>query len=70
MNLRSVSQMVYELELCKEEHYFAEAHFLHRDCEIKMGNVFIQTNAISKQKKIALPDWCQMKVLLKGFQMT
>ena len=27
-------------------------------------------NAISKQKKMAIPDWRQMKVLSKGFQMT
>ena len=43
---------------------------LHRDCKTGKGKVFIQTNAISKRKKIALPDWCQMKVLSKGFQMT
>ena len=43
---------------------------LYMDCETEMGNVFIQTNAISKQKKIAIPAWRQMKVRLKGFQMT
>ena len=40
------------------------------DCETEMGNVFTETNAISKRKKIAIPAWRQMKVLLKGFQMT
>ena len=35
-----------------------------------MGNVFTQTNAISKQKKKALPDWRQMNELSKGFEMT
>ena len=50
-------------------HYFAKMHFLHRDCETEIGNIFIQTNAISKRKKIEIPDWRQMKVLLKGFQM-
>ena len=34
-----------------------ENAFLYRDCEIEMGNVFIQTNAISKPKKIAIPAW-------------
>ena len=43
---------------------------LHRDCKTEMGSVFIQTNAISKRKKIAIPDLRQMKVLSKGFQMT
>ena len=33
------------------------------DRKAEMGNVFTQTNAISKRKKIAIPDWCQMKVL-------
>ena len=47
-----------------------ENAFLYRDCEIEMGNVFIQTNAISKPKKIAIPAWRQMKVLSRGFQMT
>ena len=35
-----------------------------------MGKVFTQTNAISKRKEIAIPDWRQMKVFLKGFKMT
>ena len=39
------------------------------DCETEIGNVFIQTYAISKQKKIIMRDWRHMKVLLKGFQM-
>ena len=29
-------------------------HLLLRDCEIQVGSVFIQTNAILKQKKIAI----------------
>ena len=33
------------------------------DRKAEMGNVFTQTYAISKRKKIALPDLCQMKVL-------
>ena len=45
-------------------------HFFHRDCETETGNVFTQTNVISKRKKIAMPDWRQMKVLSKGFKMT
>ena len=39
-------------------------------CETELGNVFIQTNAISKQRKMAIPDRYQKKVLSKGFQMT
>ena len=38
-------------------------HFFHRDCKTETSNVFNQTDAISKRKKIAIPDWCQMKVL-------
>ena len=44
--------------------------FLYKDCKSEMGNIFIQTNTISKWKKVAIPDWRQMKVLSKGFQMT
>ena len=40
------------------------------DCKAEMGNIFIQTNAISKSKKMAILDWRQMKVLLKDFQKT
>ena len=43
-------------QLCKEKHYFAKIHFFHRDCETEICNVFAQTNAIFKQKKIAIPD--------------
>ena len=45
-------------------------HFFHKDCETEIGKISTQTNAISKQKNIELPDWLQMKVLLKCFQMT
>ena len=45
-------------------------HFSHRDCETEIGNIFTQTDAISKRKKIAIPDWRQMKVLSKGLKMT
>ena len=62
--------MVKKLELCKEKQYFAKMHFFHRDCETEIGNIFTQTDAISKRKKIAIPDWRQMKVLSKGFKMT
>ena len=44
-----------------------ENAFLYRDCKTEMGNVFTQTDAISKQKKIAMPDWRQMKKTFKGF---
>ena len=54
----------------QREALICENTLLYRDCETEMGNVFIQTNAISKRKKIAIPAWRQMKVLLKGFQMT
>ena len=30
---------------------------LHRDCKTEIGNAFTQTDAISKQIKIAVPDW-------------
>ena len=40
------------------------------DFKAEMGNIFIQTNAISKRKKIAIPAWRQMKVLSKGFKTT
>ena len=50
---------------------FLPNFFAHpvRDCETEMGKVFTQTNAISKQKEIAIPDWRQMKDLFKSFQM-
>ena len=35
-------------------------HFLHRDCKTEMGNIFTQTNAISKQKKIEIPDTAKL----------
>ena len=59
-----------EARALQREALFFENAFLHRDCKTKMSSVFIQTNAISKRKKIALPDWCQIKVLSKGFQIT
>ena len=62
----SVSQTVYKLEPCKEKHKFAK---LRWDCKTGMGKVFTKTNAISKRKKIELPDWRLMKVLSKGLQM-
>ena len=54
----------------QREALFSENAFLYRDCETEMGNVFTQTNAIPKRIKIEIPDWRQMKVLSKGFQMT
>ena len=36
-------------------------------CDIEMGNVFTQTYAIFKQKKIKTPDRRKMKVLMKRF---
>ena len=50
-------QTISELKLFKENHYFAKMHFLHRDCESEIRNVFTQTDAISERKKIAVPDW-------------
>ena len=41
-----------------------------RGCDTEIGNVFTHKNAISKRLKIAISEWRQMKVLLKGFQMT
>ena len=43
-------------------------HFFHRDCETEIGKVFTQTDAISKRKKIAIPDWHQMKYLFKNYK--
>jgi len=37
---------------------------------IEMADICAQTIAISKQKKKAIPDWCQKNVLSKGYQMT
>ena len=54
----------------QREALICENALLYRDCETEMGNVFTQTNAISKRKKIAIPAWRQMKVLSKRFQMT
>ena len=54
----------------QREALICENAFSYRDSETEMDNVFTQTNAISKQKKIAIPAWRQMKVLSKGFQMT
>ena len=28
----------------------------HRDCKTEIGNIFTQTNAVSKRKKIEIPD--------------
>ena len=44
-------------------------HFFHRGCETEIGNIFTQTNAISKRKKIEISDWRQMKKFFKGFKM-
>ena len=44
-------------------------HFFYRDCETEIGNIFTQTDAIFEQKKIALPDWRQMKDLFEIFKM-
>ena len=41
----------------------------HKDCETEIGNVFTQTNAISKQKKIEILDWRQMKTFFKSSKM-
>ena len=35
----------------------------------EIGNDCTKINAISKWEKVAIPDWRQMKVLSKGFQM-
>ena len=59
-----------EARALQREALFSENAFLYRDCETEMGNVFTQTNAIPKRIKIEIPDWRQMKVLSKGFQMT
>ena len=37
--------------------------------QTEMGNIFTQTKAISKQKKIEIPDWRQIKVLSKDFKV-
>ena len=34
----------------------AKMHFLHMNCKTEIGNIFTQTDAICKQKKIAMPD--------------
>ena len=44
-------------------------HFFHRDCETEIGNIFTQTDAFSKRKKITIPDWRKMKDLFKSFLM-
>ena len=44
----------------QREALICENAFLHRDCKTEMGNVFAQTIAISKRKKIAIPNWRQM----------
>ena len=54
----------------QKEALICQNAFFYRDRETEMGNIFTQTNVISKRKKIAIPDWRQMKVLSKGFQMT
>ena len=60
---------VQELELSKVRHLFAELHLFQRDCKNKFGNISTQTNAISKRKKIEIPDWRQMEEIFKGFKM-
>ena len=42
----------------QKEAIISENIFLFKDCETEMGNIFTQTNAISKQKKITIPAWC------------
>ena len=43
-------------------------HSFNRDCKTEIGNIVTQTDAISKRKKIAIPDWRQMKKKIKEFQ--
>ena len=50
-------------------HHFAELHLFQRDCKNKFVIIFTQTNAISKRKKIEIPDWRQMKEFFKGLKM-
>ena len=56
-------------QICISNGLRAKMHFFHKDCETEMGKVFTQTNAISKQRQIAIPDWRQMKDFFKSFQM-
>ena len=56
-------------ELSKLRHHFAKLHLYQKNCKNKFGNIFTQTNAISKRKKIEIPDWRQMKEFFKGFKM-
>ena len=44
--------------------------FSHRDCGTGMTEGFTQTDAISKLRGMARPDWRQTGVNLKGFQVT
>ena len=55
---------------CQSEELFAKMHLFQWDCNNKFGKIFIQTDAISKRKKIAIPDLRQMNLLSKGFKMT
>ena len=41
-----------EARVLQRESLICQNAFLHRDCETEMGNVFIQTNAISKQTRL------------------
>ena len=45
-------------------------HFLDRDCETEIGNIFTQLlMQFLNEKKMETPDWRQMKELSKNFEM-
>ena len=51
-----------EVRAFQKEVLICENAFIHRDCITGIGNVFTQTDTISKRKKIAILAWRQMKV--------
>ena len=64
-----VSQTVWKLEPCKEKNYFAKMHIFIGIAKLKWAMFLFKLMPFLNEKKIALPDWRQMKVLSKGFKM-